>query len=253
MQKFWALLTLVMAVAQFPASALSTLTGYGTSIEKISGNPTPEVPAGYAFGIWFLIFALAVVFSIQQFRFPAKTLYQDLRFPALTAFSAGTGWMIIAQLSGNGWWLVALILLMFGAAIVAYFIVLREHSLASFDRKITLPLFAILSAWLSVAIFLNLTSVIREQMAAIGFSDMVFALFSLIPAMITALCVIWWSKGYIWYSLTIAWALVGVLVTNLAVVNNIPMAGFAGAALLILGSYTLYARQKSPAPQGFQS
>ena len=74
-------LNVVLALAQLTMPLFARLTGIGVPIEaRTALDPTaaPEVPSGYAFGIWFVMYALALAYAAHQAlpRHAADPLYR---------------------------------------------------------------------------------------------------------------------------------------------------------------------------------
>lgn len=225
---------IVLALAQFGAAAFSELTGLGGSI---SNNVTPmdmqspEVPPGAFFAIWGVIFLLSAVYAVGRpiFRKPADVALYAALWPATTGlFALSSVWMLLAQLVGDGWHLVIVIWAMWGLAFRA----LRLATQASVSRWhgwVTQPLMGLYTGWLSVAVFLNTSSVLKPWvLQQTGLSLSVYAVALLALAVVFSAWVAKQSKGLGWYGLAVLWAIVGIAIRaqelNLSGVHQVAIA-----------------------------
>lgn len=207
-------LVLALAIAQFIAPFFPRLTGIGGEIgarTTEAGLPAPETPAGYAFGIWFPIFVLGLVYAVRYWRDPANDAYRRVAPYAAAMFAFGTVWMLWTQLMGSGLMQLPLIFGMFASTLLGW-----RHVDAHGDK--TLPvLFGLQAGWLSAAVCLNTTSWLRNFVGAtpFGLSPEIYALATLLPAAAIALAAIFGGRANIWYVVAMVWALIGIAVANI--------------------------------------
>lgn len=207
-------LVFALAVAQFLAPFFPRLTGIGGEIgarTAEAGLPAPETPAGYAFGIWFPIFVLGLVYAVRYWRDPANVTYRRVAPYAGAMFAFGTAWMMWTQLMGSGLMQLPLIFGMFAATLLGW-----RHVDPAGDK--TLPiLFGLQAGWLSAAVCLNTTSWLRNFVGAtpFGLTPDIYALATLLPAAAIALATILGGRANIWYIAAMVWALAGIAVTNI--------------------------------------
>ncbi len=162
------LLILILAPLQFVTSRWNELTGAGRSVGDMATDaPVLATPAGYAFLIWILIFALQTAYAGWQAR-PSQragVLHARIGWPLVVALLASNIWMLTAIYQGNGWALLALILVFIAAIFTALMRVLA--SLAADTpptpaiNRLILPMLAICAGWLTLASFLNLAGVMQ--------------------------------------------------------------------------------------------
>jgi hypothetical protein len=245
-----AMLALLFALGHFAAGQASRLAGFGLPLDKAvnTGVPPPEQPTGFTFSIWGVIFTLALVFALRQ-AMPTwrdSALYQKIGWSAVVAFGANCAWMLIAQFYGNGPALVACIWIiwMFSARALFGTLAMRPM-LDGFDRLITLPLFGILTAWISAAAVLNTASYLRLiKVVPPTLTPTLFA--ALILCVIAALSLLLLRRagGYLPFAATTLWALGGVAYANYyeRFDKNMVMLA-AGLALLVVAAL---AWQKRP-------
>lgn len=214
-------LTLAMlSIAQFFAAGYARLTGHGQNIEDLAGRGgirPPEIPAGYAFAIWFVIFTLSVAYGLfyaskggQQHELSRK-----LSLPAAILFLCSTAWMLAAQTIGDGWHLVFLIVIMWACSTRSFLMVCHDSSTDKIRRYILKPLFGLYTGWLSAALFLNITGTFAKEVGMLGMSANAYAMLTLIPAGILATSLVWRSKGEAFMFAAFMWAIVAVVLANL--------------------------------------
>jgi hypothetical protein len=211
---------LALAVLQWITPSLSTfIDGLNSIGRSVNDVPPPEQPAGYAFGIWFLIFALSLAYAVRQ-ALPSQRdnpVYARIGWLTAGAFAANSVWMVLAQVYGNGWYLVATIWTIWVFAVAATTALLFNAAHRdSFDRWITEPALAILAGWLTAAVWLNTWSFLKlTTVGTFGLEPVPFALAMVAAVIVTAVAVHLWLGRNRWYALTIAWALVAVGVANI--------------------------------------
>lgn len=207
-------LILALAAAQFAAPFFPRLTGIGGEIgarAAETGLPAPETPAGYAFGIWFPIFVLGLVYAVRYWRDPANETNRRVAPYAGAMFAFGTAWMLWTQVMGSGFAQLPLIFGMFVSTLLGW-----RHVDAHGDK--TLPvLFGLQAGWLSAAVCLNTTSWLRDLAGAtpFGLSPEIYALATLLPAAAIALAAIFGGRANVWYVGAMVWALAGIAVANI--------------------------------------
>jgi len=207
-------LVLTLAIAQFVAPFFPRLTGLGGEIgarTTETGLPAPETPAGYAFGIWFPIFVLGLVYAVRYWRDPANESYRRIALYAGAMFACGTLWMLWTQVMGSGLMQLPLIFGMFVSTLLGW-----RHVEPGGDK--TLPvLFGLQAGWLSAAVCLNTTSWLRNLAGAtpFGLTPEIYALATLLPAAAIALAMILRGRANIWYVIAVIWALAGIAVANI--------------------------------------
>ncbi|MEO0672633.1 MAG: hypothetical protein AAFZ05_11470 [Pseudomonadota bacterium] len=232
-------LLVVLAIAQFAVPALPNFVDGLTPIQGISGQvPPPEQPAGYAFSIWFVIFALILVYAVRQLLPVTRNAVLDEKIGWLAVGATATNvlWMALAITLGSGWYLVAVIFTILAFALATLFVVLagRAHW-SAFDRWITQPAFAVLAGWLSAAVWLNLASQLRQSAipAVAAQSTETIGVAVIGAVTITGLIVGWASRWNAFYLATLAWAFAAVAVQNVTVLQNPLIAAGAGVLALV--------------------
>jgi hypothetical protein len=232
-----ALLVLIFALGQWIVPQLPRLLGFGQEIARVAGAPSPETPAGPAFGIWLVIFGATTLYAARQLlpRYRDTQVYLALRAPALVAFVLCCAWMAMAQFVGNGRPLVAIIVAYLFAAIVAFGrLQAMRGSLDRFDAWITLPGFGLLVGWLSAAAWLNTVSLLKLEGIAVG-SPTTIAAGTLLAIGTTAGILLKRNATSAWIATAQIWALGWVAYANIALRPNREIALLAiGLALILL-------------------
>jgi hypothetical protein len=215
-------LVLPLAIAQFFAPYFHRVTGRGSDIgdtARASGLPSPETPAGYAFSIWFPIFALGLIHAWRLRKAPGETTPY-----AAAMFAAGTAWMLWTQIFGSTFVQLPLIYAMYAATMLG---------LAKIDAsdRIARALFGLQGGWLTAAIWLNTTSYLREGGwgAPFGLEPGTYALFTLLPAAALALATILAGRANAWFIGAVVWALVAIMGAN---IGGDPLVMGVAAALI---------------------
>ncbi len=232
-------LLLIFAIAQFIVPALPNYLDGLTPIQGVSGNvPPPEQPAGYAFSIWFPIFALITAYAVRQLIPATRNDVLDRRIGwlALGATAANVVWMALAITLGSSWSLVVVIFTIFAFAVAALFRQLSARAdWTRFDRWISQPAFALLSAWLTAAVWLNLSSQLRQSGIAVvdAQTPEVIAAMVIAAISVTGLVLAWSTRWNAFYLATLCWAFVAVAVQNVTTLSNPVIAAVAGALGLV--------------------
>jgi hypothetical protein len=218
----WRIACLVLAPLQPLAGGFATLTGLGRPIGQMAGDTnSPLQPAGYAFAIWGVIFALSIAFGVWQ-ALPAgraNPLAARLRVPLAIAFLFNVAWMLLAQLIGNGLHLVVVILVILAASLVALFRTAAPDPSPETraTRWLVRPLVGLLAGWVLAATFVTFAGVAsRAGFRWEGSQGIVVALGLLAVFAIAAYAILDRGGWNPWVAVAVAWALVAIVVTNLA-------------------------------------
>ena len=235
------------AVSQVLASQFSRLSGVGTPIEDLpQPYVSPEDPESYAFAIWGVIFALALIYSAKQL-FPAsndKKLFEATRPASACLFSLSSIWMISAQLWGNGFHLVVIIVTMLIVAIYLLTALSKSGDRTAVQNWIIDPLFGLFAGWLTLATFLNAGSALRDTVGTFGLSPVAFAAAILLPAGLFALVFVVKSRGSWWYSAAVIWGLVAVIATNIGTTASVEVIALSTILILAVSSTTMWVRSQ---------
>jgi hypothetical protein len=203
---------LVIALIQAATPSLLFFNGFDAE----TGGPTPIVPAGYAFSIWGVIYALAVVFAGIQFLPRANPqVFGRLVWPSAALFLLSSVWLVFARFGP----LVATVPTIIVMVVVATWTLVRAREratqLAPYDRWITLALFGLYAGWLTVATFANMTEIGKvEGFGFFGLSLTQWSSAALVTGSILACVIAIRAGGVVSYTAAIVWALSAIMVAN---------------------------------------
>ena len=245
------ILNVMTAITQAAAPAMPAL-GLGISVGARDGVASPlEVPAGYAFSIWGVIFLLGIIYAVQQALPSAKTssLYREIGTGAWMLFGLSTVWMVVAQLNGPNAVLAVIIVVML--VISLRIIAAAWDNRGDTARTAVLPLFGLDAGWLTLATALNISGVLRDfGLAPFGLPDWQYASLVLFSATLVAVPVLMRLRGLVWYAAAAIWGLAGVAVKDIPLGAPDAYAGYlaAGIATLLLLIAANYRRAKHREP-----
>ncbi len=218
-----AILVLV-ATLSFVASPYVTdgFSGFDPDLFPIPQDRPPTQPAGYAFAIWGLIYLWLIVHAaFGLFRRAEDADWDAPRWPLLVSLGLGTSWIAVANTSAV--WATVIIWAMLAGAILALFAAPRV------DRWLMQAPLAIYAGWLtaascvSVGLMLGGYGVMSEPAAAVA---------ALALAVLIAGTVQLALPHAPEYGAAVVWALVAVVVANLASAPVLASLAGVGAALM---------------------
>ena len=188
--------------------------GPGVEIEA-EAAPNAAMPAGYAFSIWWLIFALAIYTAIRGLRRDQRDHAGFRRIGWWTAalYGAAMLWMLIAWF-GPSWATVAVIWVMLGLAITAFLRALPFAGEKAWDRWI-IPGLGLYAGWLTAATFVNTADVLPLYgVGPFGLSAQGVGVAVIIAVTLVAAGVLRASGGSLSYAAAVGWALVAVILND---------------------------------------
>ncbi len=217
------LVTLAFVVSPYLTDGFS---GFDPDLFPNPQRNPPVQPAGYAFGIWGLIYlwliALAVTGLLARRADPA---WDAPRAALIISLGVGSGWIAVANASAV--WATVLIWIMLAGALAALWRVPQGDGLA---RWLGAAPVAIYAGWLTAASCVS----VGLMLAGYGVTGPVAAaLLALALALAIGVGVQLRLGRAALYGLTVIWALVGVLVANLGDTPVVALA--AGAGTLAMG------------------
>jgi len=245
------ILNVITAIAQSAAPAMPAL-GLGISVGARDGVASPlEVPAGYAFSIWGVIFLLGLIYAVQQALPSARTssLYRDIGTSAWILFGLSTAWMVVAQLNGPNALLAAIIVIML--VIALRILATAWDSRGDAARTVVMPLFGLYAGWLTLATALNVSGVLRDfGLAPFGLPDWQYASLVLLAATLVAVPMLVRVRGLVWYAAAAVWGLVGIAVKDIPL--GLPegyvgiVAGIIALILMLMAANYRRAKYREP-------
>ena len=185
-------------------------------------NP-PVQPAGYAFGIWGVIYLwLAVMSVVGITRRRDDPAWRPVQLPLILSLGPGAAWLWVAgtaplEATGLIFWMLA----------TALWALLR---LPEQDRWLLQAPVALYAGWLTAAAHVSL----GIALGGYGlFSAEIAAVVALSLAVTVALVVLWLRPQMLEYGAALLWALVGVLVANLDKSLLVPVTVLIALALVM--------------------
>lgn len=240
------LLNVIFAILQ-AAAPLMPLLGLGVSVGDRDGIGSPlEVPAGYAFSIWGVIFLLGLIYAVQQALPDARTakLYREIGDGTWVLFALSTVWMVIAQLNGPNGVLAVIIVVMLVLAL--RIIVLAAQMSPMRGSEIVIPLAGLYAGWLTLAAPLNISSVLRDLgVAPLGLSEWLYASIVLLVGAAIAIGILLKLRGLFWYAAAAIWGLVAVAVKTVPQGSTSAHVGYVAAALVVALGIVMVTRRRT--------
>lgn len=232
-EKIVALAVLLAAIA-FAASPLFT-TGFNGFDPQDFPRPQvdpPVQPAGYAFSIWGLIYAWLIAGSAYGFwRSADDPDWQPMRLPLLASLAIGTFWIAVANRAPIA--ATVMIWAMLALALVAFLRAGRRDVLWQVRPVALYAGWLTAASGVSLGVSLGGYGIMGEQAAALICLVLVLGIGLVVQAQRPAE----WG-----YPAALIWALIGVVVANLAPLN-VAVAGLAVLGIALFGWRMLAARR----------
>jgi len=196
-----------LATLAFVVSPLVTdpFSGFDADRFPVAQIDPPVQPAGYAFGIWSLIYLwLLVSAGVGVFVRRGASDWARMQGPLILSLGPGAVWLWLAGVSAE--WSAMLIFWMMGTAIWALLVAPAR------DRWLAQAPVAIYAGWLTAAAHVSLGILLGGYGLASG---EVAAMIAVALAIALGIGIYVMRPHAPEYALTLLWALVGVLVANL--------------------------------------
>ena len=228
-----ALLTFLLAIG-FALSPffVSGFNGFSPDQFPIPQDNPPVQPAGYAFSIWGLIYVWLIVgMGWGLWKRREDYLWHDMRLPLALSLFVGCFWLAVAVASPV--WASVLIWVMLVSALYALFRTPRE------DRGFAALPVGLYAGWLSAA------SCVSLGLLAAGYGWMSGPTAGLVfvgLAIVIAAGVQSSLMRAPTYGIGVIWALVAVVVANVATAPTVAALAAGGAIALILPTYRSWRR-----------
>jgi translocator protein len=213
------LANLTLALAQPAAAVLAALRIGGPDVGEVANRyPTFVVPAGYAFSIWGLIYALSIGYAVYQ-ALPAHRedpLLRRIGWWTAAAFLASTVWTFVFR---QGWFAASVLIIV--ALLVSLIVIVRRIGRASpprtrADTWLVHVTFGVYLGWVTVATIANIAqALVAREWDAWGLAPSTWAVVMLLAAAIIATAVIVQQRNAA-FGAAIVWALVAVAVNQWA-------------------------------------
>lgn len=216
------LVTIAFGVAPF---VTPPFRGYDPALFPVQIARPSIQPAGYAFGIWSVIYLWLFVHAVTSlWKRSDNAIWDRTRLPLVIAIALGSAWLSIAPVAPVT--ATVTIIVMAAAAITAF---LRADT--GTDRWLLSAPIAILAGWLSAAAAVSTGVVI----AGFGLLSDTASAVAMIAATLTLSTWVQRRQPQMpVYGLTVIWALAGIVVANAGLNPTIAILSGLGIALMAL-------------------
>lgn len=245
------ILNLVFAVGQAAAPAITPALGLPPVGQISDRYPTYVVPAGYAFSIWSLIFALSLAYAVWQMM-PAQRenpLLRRIGWLTAAAFAGSTAWEFAFPAGMYGVSVVLIVITLISLAIAVGRMVGWRAPLPNAERWLVWVACGIYLGWITVAAIANVAQALAAAgVTELGLSAEAWGVVMLAAAALIAGAVTLATRSGA-YPLTVIWALVAVFVARRAapaVTESSTVAYTALAAALAVAMALLASRRRPP-------
>ena len=232
-------LNLVCILAVIGITLLGYLVGSNSTFTATTTATVQIVPAGYTFSVWAVIYLGGLVYSVYQAlaRHREDPLLRRIGFSTASAYLATALWLLFAQI-GWYWLTVVCFVWILGSLLRAFLPLISAEAKLSWVRRLVIVFpISVFLGWTTVALIANIaTALSASGVHDVWLSDQNWTLLMLLVGAVIALFVILQSKGNLGYALTVAWALLGIMVANILRTRDPSVAVVAGglAAIAIL-------------------
>jgi len=199
-------------------------SGFDPSQFPVPQNDPPVQPAGYAFSIWGLIYLwLLISAGFGLLKRGTDAAWEPARLPLFLSVAPGAAWIGVAHLSPI--WATIVLFWMLAMALWALALTPRV------DRWLFQAPVAIYAGWLTAASWVSVG--LLGAGYGIAFGEVVWALIAMAGALATGVLVLTTLDRAPEYGGALIWALVGLVVANIA--GGAPIVAFAaiGGAVVI--------------------
>lgn len=241
---------LFFAVGQLVSPIFTAQLGGSFTTSNRSGEP-PLTPAGWTFSIWFVIELVSVAFAVFAVRRRTRTdtdLIDRLALPLLVVFAGFSGWLLAAELEPV-WTTLVIIVVMFVALVAALRTTMAERrriaSWPAAGRVLLWWTIGLYTGWISIAVWLNLTTAFAGSGAPItGTLGIGAQIATLAGALGTAVLILVKTGGLLSYAAAVSWGLIGAIAGTVdADQPALTLAASIGLVIVVLT--TMVARRRN--------
>jgi len=239
-----AVLVLLLAVSQCLMAFWPDLRRWPhTTATRSAALDTPLVPVGPTFAIWGLIFAGCIAFGIWQ-ALPAALdhpMARQIGWLAALVFAANTAWEYVVPKAGMGWASVTLAVVeLLGLGLILMLLARGSSGLGPLEWWVVAAPFQLFGGWVTAAVVVNLSSVLRAKGVSMGPARSTIALLGAGAAAVAVTL----ASGAAIYALAVTWALGGIALAARPHAERAPVL----AATLALIATLWLAVAAAPAP-----
>lgn len=223
-----AVLTLLLAIG-FAASPffVTSFAGFDPDQFPVPQVNPPVQPAGYAFSIWGVIYLWLIIgMAWGLWKAREDFIWHDMRVPLCVSLFVGCFWLAVAVASPI--WAAVLIWVMLIGALVALFKSPQDNRWYA-----ALPV-GLYAGWLSAASCVSLGLLaagygwVNEDTAALVFVGLAIVIAAGVQSTLMRAPT---------YGIAVIWALIGVVVQNMATAPTVAALAAGGAIALLLPTY----------------
>lgn len=225
-------LVLAAAIGEVVAPVI-TINGPGASPGTGAGPELLITPVGWAFAIWGVIYALAIIQAVTVLVIGAEAVPRRLQIDQLVLYVGGAIWIFLAALDSSLATAAAL-LVMFVAALDGVLTARRHRVRPRFLSVATTSAIGLYAGWVTAAFFLNVSTALVD-VGLVEADQLAWQLAILVVAVVTLAVITVAARGVLAYTAAGCWALAGIAVTGASDGTTAVIAlTVASAVLLVL-------------------
>ena len=230
---------LTTALGQVAVPLLLFAAGYaGPGTELTSDSINAAMPAGYAFSIWWVIFALAIYSAIIGLKADQLTHpgFRSIGWLMAALYGLAMLWQMIAW-GGPPW---ATVVVIWGMLIVAVIAFIRATQFRDDQRwrRWVIPGLGLYAGWVSAATWVNTADVLPLYgIGPFGLSAQGVGVAVIAAVTLTAALVLCAARGNRAYAVAVAWALVAVIVDAGAALTPVTIASVVALLAVVAATF----------------
>jgi translocator protein len=241
---------IIGVILQTLSPGWSYFTGIGKPIWDQSGAvTTPATPATYAFFIWSLIFATALVYAVYQ-ALPAHRedpLLRRIGWFSASAFVLNALWAAVQQTYGSGWGSVAVIFMIAASACAAFLPVAQTANLGWKRTVIIAVPLGLLAGWITAASPINVDQALTlSNIAPFGWSPTLQSVAVVIASAVLCATMLIRLGGNVIFAAPPLWALAAIIVASIYRLPNPTVGTAAGGLAVLLLALTAWLNYRRP-------
>jgi hypothetical protein len=242
----------VFAIGQAAAPAITPLVGLPAVGGVSDRYPTYVVPAGYAFSIWSLIFALSLAYAVWQMRSAQRDnpLLRRVRWLTAAAFAGSTLWQFVFPAGMYGLSVALIVLTLVSLAVAVGRMAGWRTGFSGAERWLVWVACGVYLGWITVATIANAAQALAAAgVTELGLSGEAWGMVMLAAGAAIA-CFVTLATRNPAYPLTVIWALVAVFVARRAApdVTRSPSVAYVALAAAAAVAIALVLSRKRTRP-----
>jgi hypothetical protein len=241
---------LVFAIGQAAAPAITPLLGLPAVGGVSDRYPTYVVPAGYAFSIWSVIFALSLAYAVWQMMPPQRQnpLLRRVGWLTAAAFAGSTAWEFVFPAGMYGLSVALIVLTLASLAVAVGRMAGWRTPFSGAERWLVGVACGIYLGWITVATIANVAqALVAGGVTELGLGGEAWGMVMLLAGAAIA-CFVTLATRNTAYPIPVIWALVAVFVARRAppeVTRSSSVAYVALAAAAAVGIALVLSRRRA--------